>query len=273
MIITAARHSAAQAATRLPQLAGRCCNPPSGCDLVACLTQEPQEPLGRLESLPPGLAEFLLPGGGGGGAGAGDVYRNRPPARCLRSVSFWLLLFVNGACSGAGLTLLNNMAQLARALSLAVRFCGGLQALLGGRPVLVGGRQWPRFEANEATDVLCLCFPGLRRDSKPSSWCWRTVVSCVFRACATRLSRSKTTALRGAGGGARRGGGRAVRVHLRVQHRQLPRPPRLRARAPAKAWGAGRTLGPPAAAAPPHMALPGVLHLSISGQVAVAGTG
>lgn len=88
--------------------------PPSGCHLTACLTQEPAEPLGRLESLPPGLAEFLLPGGGAGGAASGDVYRNRPPARCLRSVSFWLLLFVNGACSGAGLTLLNNMAQLAR---------------------------------------------------------------------------------------------------------------------------------------------------------------
>ena len=115
MIITAARHGGAQAATCLPQLAGRCCSSPSGCDIVACLTQEPTEPLGRLESLPPGLAEFLLPGGGaGGGAGAGDVYRNRAPARCLRSISFWLLLFVNGACAGAGLTLLNNMAQLAR---------------------------------------------------------------------------------------------------------------------------------------------------------------
>ena len=109
--------------------------PPSGCYLISCRTQEPAEPLGRLESLPPGLAEFLLPGGGaGGGAGAGDVYRNRPPARCLRSVSFWLLLFVNGACSGAGLTLLNNMAQLARALLLAVRVCEGFQASCGGLP-------------------------------------------------------------------------------------------------------------------------------------------
>jgi len=31
-----------------------------------------------------------------------------------------MLLFVNGACSGAGLTLLNNMAQLARSPG-----CGG----------------------------------------------------------------------------------------------------------------------------------------------------
>ena len=68
----------------------------------------------RTVSFPPELAEFLLPGGGDGSAAAADVYRNRAPARCLRSYSFWMLLFVNGTCSGAGLAMLNNMAQLAR---------------------------------------------------------------------------------------------------------------------------------------------------------------
>ncbi|KAK9831891.1 hypothetical protein WJX81_006335 [Elliptochloris bilobata] len=84
-------------------------------------TPEPAEPAARADSFPPELAAFLLPGGPGGSGGgsaaaAANVYRNRPPARCLRSVSFWMLLFVNGACSGAGLTLLNNMAQLVIAL-------------------------------------------------------------------------------------------------------------------------------------------------------------
>ena len=33
------------------------------------------------------------------------------PLQCLRSVDFWMLLAINGICSGAGLTLLNNVGQ------------------------------------------------------------------------------------------------------------------------------------------------------------------
>ena len=33
------------------------------------------------------------------------------PLQCLRSVDFWVLFAINGICSGAGLTLLNNVGQ------------------------------------------------------------------------------------------------------------------------------------------------------------------
>jgi hypothetical protein len=33
------------------------------------------------------------------------------PTQCLRSVDFWMLFAINGICSGAGLTLLNNVSQ------------------------------------------------------------------------------------------------------------------------------------------------------------------
>ena len=43
--------------------------------------------------------------------GLDDVYRIKSPARCMRSQSFWLLMFINGVGTGAGLTLLNNLGQ------------------------------------------------------------------------------------------------------------------------------------------------------------------
>jgi hypothetical protein len=33
------------------------------------------------------------------------------PLQCLRSADFWMLFAINGICSGAGLTLLNNVGQ------------------------------------------------------------------------------------------------------------------------------------------------------------------
>ncbi len=33
------------------------------------------------------------------------------PIQCLRSADFWMLFVINGLCSGAGLTLLNNVSQ------------------------------------------------------------------------------------------------------------------------------------------------------------------
>ena len=33
------------------------------------------------------------------------------PLQCLRSPDFWMLFAINGICSGAGLTLLNNVGQ------------------------------------------------------------------------------------------------------------------------------------------------------------------
>ena len=36
------------------------------------------------------------------------------PRACLASLDFWLLFSINGICSGAGLTLLNNLGQQAR---------------------------------------------------------------------------------------------------------------------------------------------------------------
>lgn len=33
------------------------------------------------------------------------------PLQCLRSADFWMLFTINGICSGAGLTLLNNVGQ------------------------------------------------------------------------------------------------------------------------------------------------------------------
>lgn len=33
------------------------------------------------------------------------------PMQCLRSADFWMLFVINGLCSGAGLTLLNNVSQ------------------------------------------------------------------------------------------------------------------------------------------------------------------
>jgi hypothetical protein len=41
-----------------------------------------------------------------------NIYRDKSPARCLRSQSFWYLFFASAVCSGAGLTLLNNTAQM-----------------------------------------------------------------------------------------------------------------------------------------------------------------
>ncbi len=41
-----------------------------------------------------------------------NIYRDKSPARCLRSQSFWYLFFSSAVCSGAGLTLLNNTAQM-----------------------------------------------------------------------------------------------------------------------------------------------------------------
>lgn len=43
-----------------------------------------------------------------------DAYRDKAPGLCLRSHSFWLLFFTAAVCSGAGLTLLNNTAQMVR---------------------------------------------------------------------------------------------------------------------------------------------------------------
>ncbi|KAK9916344.1 hypothetical protein WJX75_001567 [Coccomyxa subellipsoidea] len=45
-----------------------------------------------------------------------NIYRDKSPARCLRSQSFWYLFFASAVCSGAGLTLLNNTAQMVEAL-------------------------------------------------------------------------------------------------------------------------------------------------------------
>lgn len=36
------------------------------------------------------------------------------PLQCLRSVDFWMLFAINGICSGAGLTLLNNVGTQVR---------------------------------------------------------------------------------------------------------------------------------------------------------------
>jgi hypothetical protein len=44
----------------------------------------------------------------------GNIYRDKTPYGCLRSQSFWFLVFTSAVCSGAGLTLLNNTAQMVR---------------------------------------------------------------------------------------------------------------------------------------------------------------
>ena len=46
-----------------------------------------------------------------------DAYGDKTPLRCLRSVSFWLLVAINGIGSGAGLALLNNLGELVRLLN------------------------------------------------------------------------------------------------------------------------------------------------------------
>ena len=47
------------------------------------------------------------------------------PIKCLRSQSFWLLLFINGVGTGSGLTLLNNLGQQARPQSSCLpAMCG-----------------------------------------------------------------------------------------------------------------------------------------------------
>ncbi len=48
-----------------------------------------------------------------------NIYRDKSPARCLRSQSFWYLFFSSAVCSGAGLTLLNNTAQMVRLPNLS----------------------------------------------------------------------------------------------------------------------------------------------------------
>jgi hypothetical protein len=45
------------------------------------------------------------------------------PLQCLRSADFWMLFAINGICSGAGLTLLNNVGQQVRAAC----WCGDCQ--------------------------------------------------------------------------------------------------------------------------------------------------
>ena len=44
----------------------------------------------------------------------------KTPIKCLRSQSFWLLLFINGVGTGSGLTLLNNLGQQARLLAMPI---------------------------------------------------------------------------------------------------------------------------------------------------------
>lgn len=42
------------------------------------------------------------------------------PLQCLRSGDFWMLFAINGICSGAGLTLLNNVGTQVRMPSLQI---------------------------------------------------------------------------------------------------------------------------------------------------------
>lgn len=63
-------------------------------------------------------SEEALLGGNNGGRDRGQEGEHRAvnpvemtPWECLKSVDFWMLFFVNGVASGAGLTLLNNLGQ------------------------------------------------------------------------------------------------------------------------------------------------------------------
>ncbi len=67
----------------------------------------------QTEEVPPEL-QPLLAGEVAGSALPDDLYRDKSPAACLRSYSFWLLFFSSAVCSGSGLTLLNNTAQMVR---------------------------------------------------------------------------------------------------------------------------------------------------------------
>lgn len=40
-----------------------------------------------------------------------ETFRDKTPIKCLRSISFWMLIAINGIGSGAGLTLLNNLGE------------------------------------------------------------------------------------------------------------------------------------------------------------------
>ncbi len=71
-----------------------------------CAQEEP--------ACPPELQPFLGTRAGGGGEADEAACRDRTPGQCLRSQAFWLLFFASAVCSGAGLTLLNNTAQMVR---------------------------------------------------------------------------------------------------------------------------------------------------------------
>ena len=67
-----------------------------------------------LEVLPPELLPFLHPDAEDAASGEPSPYRDKTPLQCLRSQSFWLIIFAYAICSGAGLTYLNNLSQVVK---------------------------------------------------------------------------------------------------------------------------------------------------------------
>ena len=61
---------------------------------------------------PPEMQPFLDNEGGDGPPDV--VVGERKPIQCLQSQEFWLLFATSAICSGCGLTLLNNLAQMVR---------------------------------------------------------------------------------------------------------------------------------------------------------------